>query len=156
VVVRPFNTYGPHQSARAIIPTIVTQALTGDTVRLGSLHPRRDMTFVSDTVAGFLAAATGSDAALGQTIQLGTGEDVSVGEMVEAVGRLLGKQLNVETDPARIRPAASEVERLISDPARAAELLGWKPSVSLEDGLRATIAWIEENAARYRVGEYVV
>src|SRR3954462_6262168 len=110
-VLRPFNTYGPRQSARAIIPTIVAQALAGSTLRLGALHPRRDLTFVDDTVAGFLAAAV-QDAAVGRTIQLGTNHDVSVGELVEKVGEILGRALSVEEDAARVRPAASEVERL--------------------------------------------
>jgi NAD dependent epimerase/dehydratase len=117
-IVRPFNTYGPRQSARAVIPTIMSQALAGGTLRLGSLTPRRDLTFVEDTVAGMLAAAD-SDAAIGRTIQLGTGEDVAIGDIVELVGDILGRKLEVELDEARVRPAASEVERLISDPSLA-------------------------------------
>jgi NAD dependent epimerase/dehydratase len=154
-VLRPFNTYGPHQSARAVIPTIISQALAGGPVRLGSLHPRRDLTFVEDTVAGFVAAAT-APAAVGRTIQLGTNHDVSVGELVEQVGGILGRELEVETDRSRVRPAASEVERLISSPALAEELMGWKPAVSLHDGLARTIDWIERNAHRFRVDHYVI
>jgi NAD dependent epimerase/dehydratase len=155
VIVRPFNTYGPHQSARAVVPTIISQALAGDTLKLGALDPRRDLTFVEDTARGFEAAAT-SDAAVGHTIQLGTGHDVSVGEVVAMVGEVLGKELTVETDAARIRPAKSEVMRLISDPAKAAELTGWRPVVELREGLERTIAWIEQNQARYRVGDYAI
>lgn len=154
-IVRPFNTYGPRQSARAIIPTIISQALAGSTLRLGSLHPRRDLTFVADTVAGFVAAAT-TAGATGRTVQLGTGHDVSVADLVDMVGDILGKDLHVETDPARVRPEGSEVERLISSPALAAELLGWRPEVELREGLARTVEWIERNAARYRVDHYVI
>jgi len=155
-VVRPFNTYGPHQSARAILPTIISQALAGPGLRLGSLHPRRDMTFVEDTAAAFIAVAEADDRVVGRTVQLGTGVDVSIGELVELVGSLLGKELTVETDPARVRPPNSEVERLISDPALAAELAGWRPTVELRDGVARTIAWIEREAARFRIGEYAI
>jgi dTDP-glucose 4,6-dehydratase len=153
-IVRPFNTYGPFQSARAIVPTIVSQALAGDTLRLGSLHPRRDLTYVTDTAAGFVAAAT-SERALGRTIQLGTGHDVSIGDLVDLVSDILGKSLEVELDEQRVRPAASEVQRLISSPALAEELTGWRPTVELREGLTRTIAWIEANAARFRADEYV-
>jgi NAD dependent epimerase/dehydratase len=155
VIVRPFNTYGPHQSARAVVPTIISQALAGDTLRLGSTDPRRDLTFVEDTARGFEAAAT-SDAAIGHTIQLGTGHDVSVGEVVGMVGEVLGKDLTVETDQARVRPEKSEVMRLTSDPAKAAELTGWRPEVDLREGLERTVSWIEQNQARYRVGDYAI
>ena len=154
-VLRPFNTYGPHQSRRAIVPTIITQALAGGRLRLGSLEPRRDLTYVSDTVEGFIAAAK-SPAALGRTIQLGTDSDVSIGELVEIVGDLLGRELEVDLDPARVRPARSEVMRLISRPRLARELLGWSPRTTLEDGLQRTIEWLEEQAAPERVAEYVV
>ena len=155
VVLRPFNTYGPRQSARAIIPTIISQALAGDTLRLGSLHPRRDLTFVRDTAAGMIAAATAPDA-VGQTIQLGTGEAVSVGEIVDLVGELMGKELHAVLDEARVRPANSEVELLLSEPARARELLGWEPQVALREGLERTIEWVGLNATRYRADEYVI
>jgi dTDP-glucose 4,6-dehydratase len=154
-VLRPFNTFGPRQSARAVIPTIITQALAGDVLRLGSTDPRRDLTFVEDTAAGFVAAAA-SEAAVGRTIQLGTGEDVSVGEIVERVGAILGRELTVETDPARVRPAQSEVQLLLSDPSLARELTGWTPAVGVDEGLARTVAWIEANASRYRLGDYVL
>lgn len=153
-VLRPFNTYGPHQSARAVIPTIITQALAGGVVRLGSLDPRRDMTFVADTAAGFIAAAE-SDAALGRTVQLGTGTDHSIGEIVETVGEIVGRELEVELDEQRVRPPDSEVMRLISSPALAAELMDWTPTVDLREGLERTLKWIEANLHRYRVGDYV-
>jgi NAD dependent epimerase/dehydratase len=154
-VLRPFNTYGPRQSARAIVPTIIGQALGGSTLRLGSLHPRRDLTFVEDTATAFTAAAT-SDAALGRTIHLGTDHDVSVGDLVGIVGELLGRELTVETDPARVRPPNSEVERLRASPALARELLGWEPRVDLREGLARTIEWIERNVGRYRANDYVI
>jgi NAD dependent epimerase/dehydratase len=154
-VVRPFNTYGPRQSARAIIPTIVVQALSGSTLRLGALHPRRDLLFVEDTVAGFMAAGT-SEAAIGRTVHLGTNHDVSVGELVELVGELIGADLTVETDPARVRPPDSEVERLRASPALARELLGWEPRVDLRSGMARTIEWIEHNVRQYRVDDYVI
>jgi nucleoside-diphosphate-sugar epimerase len=155
-IVRPFNTYGPHQSARAILPTIISQALAGPRLRLGSLHPRRDMTYVEDTAAAFVAAAEADSAIVGRTVQLGTGVDVSVGDLVDLVGSLLGKELAVETDPARVRPPRSEVERLISAPALAAELTGWRPTVELREGVARTIGWIEREAARFRVDEYAI
>jgi dTDP-glucose 4,6-dehydratase len=154
-VLRPFNTYGPRQSARAIIPTIISQALASSTLRLGSLHPRRDLTYVEDTAAAFVAAAT-SEAAVGRTIQLGTNHDVSVSDLVDMVAEILGRELTVETDPARLRPDKSEVERLISGPLLARELLGWEPTVDLREGVARTIDWIERNVHRYRVDHYVI
>lgn len=154
-IVRPFNTYGPRQSARAIVPTILSQALTTGTLRLGSLEPRRDLTYVEDTVAGFIAAA-GEERTIGHTIHLGSGHDVSVGEIVEMVSDLLGKPLPVEVDPARIRPPNSEVQRLISSPALARGLMGWEARTPLPEGLARTMDWIERNVHRYRADEYVV
>ncbi len=154
-VVRPFNTYGPRQSARAIIPTIISQALAGSPLRLGSLTPRRDLTFVADTAAGFVAAATAEDA-VGRTIQLGANHDVSVGDLVRLVGEVLGRELSVETDPRRVRPEASEVVRLISGPFLAEKVLGWRAEVPLSEGLAQTIAWMERNAERYRASDYVI
>lgn len=154
-ILRPFNTFGPFQSARAIVPTIVSQALAGGPVRLGSLHPRRDLTFVADTVAGFLAAAESPDA-VGRTIQLGTGVDVSVGDLVDLVAEVLGRELEVETEAERIRPAKSEVQRLVSDPSLARTLTGWEPRVDLREGLRRTVEWIDANSDRFRTDHYVI
>jgi NAD dependent epimerase/dehydratase len=153
--VRPFNTYGPHQSTRAVIPTIITQALVGDTLKLGSLEPRRDLTYVSDTVAGFIAAAA-TPGLEGVTMQLGTGSDVSIGDLVDLVAEILGKELTVELDAQRVRPSLSEVERLISSPARARTLTGWEPEVDLREGLARTIAWLEQHAARVARDDYAV
>ena len=154
-IVRPFNTYGPHQSARAVIPTIVSQALAGDVVRLGSLHPRRDLTYVTDTADGFTAAAVAPEA-VGRTMQLGTGAEVSVAQLVEEVGELLGRELTVQQSAERVRPEASEVDLLVSDPSLARELTGWSPKVGLREGLSSTIEWIERHADRYRVDHYVI
>jgi dTDP-glucose 4,6-dehydratase len=153
-IVRPFNTYGPHQSARAIVPTIILQAVAGNLLHLGALDTRRDLTHVSDTVAGFITAAE-APAAVGRTLQLGTGTDVSVAELVQVVGELMERELTAEVDQERLRPPNSEVERLISDPGLAERLIGWKASTDLRHGLAQTIAWFEANADRYRFGEYV-
>lgn len=142
VVLRPFNTYGPRQSPRAVLPAMLRQLIAGEReVRLGRLDPRRDLTFVLDTVDGFVRAATvpGID---GETIQLGTGRSESIGELFEMACRLLGVDAQVVQDPVRLRPDASEVMVLQSDPSRARELLGWEATTSLEDGLAATIEWM--------------
>ncbi len=142
VVLRPFNTFGPRQSQRAVLPTMIRQLLAGrEEVRLGRLDPRRDLTFVADTVDGFIRAATvaGID---GQVIQLGTGRSESIGELFALVCRLLGVEARPVEEAARLRPDASEVLVLQSDPSRARELLGWRAETSLEDGLRRTIEWL--------------
>jgi len=154
-VLRPFNTYGPRQSARAVIPTIVSQALAGDVLRLGSLDPRRDLTFVTDTVDGFVRAALAPEA-IGRTVQLGTERDVSVGDIVRVVGEVLGRELTVKQDADRIRPEASEVMRLVSSPRVASELLGWSAQVDLQEGLRRTIEWLEGSRERFRTEHYVI
>lgn len=154
-VLRPFNTFGPRQSARAVIPTIVSQVLAGGPVRLGSLTPRRDLTYVDDTVAGYLAAMS-EPATIGRTIQLGTGHDVAVSEIVDAVGELVGRTPEVELDPARVRPEKSEVLLLLSSPRLADRLMHWRPEFDLREGLRRTIAYIEEHPGRYRSDQYVI
>ena len=151
--LRPFNTYGPRQSARAVIPTIITQALTGDEVRLGALHPTRDFTFVGDTVDGFLRAA-GSPRAVGQIINLGADSEITIGDLAAKIIALVGRDVPIVTEEQRLRPARSEVERLWADNRKARELLGWRPQVSLDEGLRRTIAWIRDHLDRYRPGEY--
>jgi len=154
VTVRPFNTYGPRQSARAVIPTIITQCLTGDTVRLGNLAPTRDLMYVSDTVEGFLCAAQADEAAIGQTVNLGTGTGISIGDLAKKIASLTGKAVRIESDGERVRPAASEVDRLVADNRLAQKLIGWKPQVSLDDGLRQTIPWVEKNLSRFRPDTY--
>jgi NAD dependent epimerase/dehydratase len=157
VVARPFNTFGPRQSTRAIIPTIITQALAGKSITLGATAPRRDFTFVCDTAAAMIAAAE-QDAAVGDVVHFGSGTDVSVGELAQKIVSLVGGSAEINSDAARVRPAASEVDRLLCDNSKAAKLLNWKPTVSLESGLRTTIDWIArpENLARYRTGEYSI
>ncbi len=140
VILRPFNTFGPRQSPRAVISTIIDQALRGGPVRLGSLWPRRDFTFVEDTVQGFIRAGE-VETALGETFNLGTGRDVAIGTLAETIGALLGTPLEIVADDRRQRPPDSEVSRLLSDNGKARRLLGWEPRVSLEDGLRRTIDW---------------
>ena len=152
-ILRPFNTFGPRQSARAIIPTVISQALSRPVVKLGSLDPRRDLTYVKDTAAGFVALA-GCDAAIGRVVNIGRGEDVSIGDLVERIGARLGRTLTVETDSVRVRPAASEVGRLLAGTALARELIGWSPRYSLDQGLDATIAWVRDNLALFRVDSY--
>jgi nucleoside-diphosphate-sugar epimerase len=153
-IARPFNAYGPHQSARAIVPTIAAQALGGSRLRLGLLDPRRDLTFVHDTVEGLLAIAA-AEGAVGRTLQLGSGTDVSVGELVQVIGELVGRELEVELDPERVRPGDSEVARLVCDGAATAAVTGWRPATALRDGLAQTLAWIEAHAHLFRAGEYV-
>jgi len=155
VTVRPFNTFGPRQSARAVIPTIITQVLAGETVRLGSLAPTRDMNFVSNTVDGFVAAAE-SDAAIGESINLGSGREITIGDLAEMIARLAGRPMHIETQSDRLRPEASEVERLLAANEKAGRLLNWEPRVSLESGLETTIEWIEAHMERYRPGVYAV
>ena len=154
VTVRPFNTFGPRQSARAVIPTIITQVLGGGVVRLGNLSPRRDFNYVRNTVEGFVRAAAAPDA-VGRTLNLGSGREISIGELVELIGRLAGRSVQVEVEEARTRPTGSEVERLLADISAARDILGWSPAVSLEDGLRETIAWLQDRLDAYRVGTYV-
>ena len=155
VTIRPFNTYGPRQSARAVIPTIITQALTRDRIYLGNLEPRRDLTYVSDTVEGFLLAG-GAEDVIGETINLGANEEVSIGDLAQTIIRLVGRSVEIVTDEGRFRPEKSEVMRLWSDNRKAKRLLGWEPQVSLEDGLRETIAWITEHLDHYQIGKYIV
>ena len=155
VTVRPFNTYGPRQSARAVIPTIITQALTTDCIRLGNLDARRDFTYVRDTVNGFLQAAHAPNVT-GQELNLGTGPDISVGELAEHIVRLVGRPVVIETESERMRPEKSEVMRLLSDNGLARRALGWEPAYSLEDGLRETIAWIGDHLDFYHIGRYEI
>jgi NAD dependent epimerase/dehydratase len=155
VTVRPFNTYGPRQSARAVIPTIIGQALTQEVIRLGNLEARRDLTYVSDTVEGFLKAGEAAGVE-GATFNLGTGQEVSIGELVQEILPLVGRSLQIEVDPTRLRPEKSEVERLLSDNSLADERLGWQPQVSLREGLRRTIEWMRNHLELYEPGRYQV
>ena len=153
--VRPFNTYGPRQSQRAIIPTIIAQAMKAQTVKLGNLDPVRDLTFVTDTARGFLAAAR-SDRAKGETVNLGVGSGVSIRELVERIGKLVGRKLEVEQENARMRREGSEVVRLVSNNEKARSLMAWKPEVDLDDGLAATLDHIRKYPQDYQPRGYVV
>ncbi|WP_374440443.1 GDP-mannose 4,6-dehydratase [Stella sp.] len=155
VTLRPFNTYGPGQSPRAVIPAIVQQALAGGPVRLGALEPERDFTFVDDTVQAMILAADAA-AAVGCEINLGTGEAIAIGALARRIIALVGRPCTIELDAQRMRPPASEVDRLCSDNRRAAELLGWRPRVSLDEGLRRTIAWWRDGSPRFDWRGYAV
>ncbi len=153
VTLRPFNTYGPRQSARAVIPTIISQALTRSRIRLGNLDARRDLTFVSDTVAGYLRVAT-VPGIEGETFNLGTGQEITIADLVNEVIKIVGKPVEVEVDTARLRPGKSEVQRLLSDNRKARHRLGWQPEVSLPEGLQRTAAWIADHLNLFRPDEY--
>ena len=155
VTLRPFNTYGPRQSARAIIPTIISQGLSGPVIRLGRLTPLRDLTFVSDVVAGFIQAAA-SPRAVGEVINLGSGRAITIGDLARRIIGLLegGKEITLEE--ARLRPDASEVMELICNYGKAKQVLGWQPQVDLEEGLTRTIAFIRDHLERYKPALYTV
>ncbi len=155
VTVRPFNTFGPRQSARAIIPTIITQCLTDSCIRLRNLTPPRHLIAGSDIVRGFVLAAQ-SPQAVGRTINLGSGVDTSIGDLAQMIAGLMGRSVEMTREEERIRPPGSEVERLQADHTTARTLLGWEPAVSLEEGLRLTVEWIREHLDAYRPGVYVV
>ncbi|WP_064710827.1 NAD-dependent 4,6-dehydratase LegB [Rhizobium bangladeshense] len=151
-IARPFNTFGPRQSARAVIPTVISQLLSGrTTLKLGALSPTRDFNFVQDTCDGFLALAA-SDEAVGQTVNVGSGSEISIGETVQLIADLIGVNVEVECDEQRLRPTNSEVERLCCDNSLIKSLTGFSPRYSLEDGLKATIEWLRQpqNLARYK------
>ncbi|TMK97226.1 MAG: NAD-dependent epimerase/dehydratase family protein, partial [Actinobacteria bacterium] len=155
VIVRPFNTFGPRQSMRAVIPTIATQALWSDTIRLGSLDTTRDFTFVRDTATGFIHAAA-AQAVEGRTFNLGVGKEIAVGELAELIRDVVGRDLPIEQEDSRMRPAGSEVDRLCSDPTQARDLLGWTPEHDLRTGLALTIEWIRTRGRRAGIEQYVV
>jgi len=153
VTIRPFNTYGPGQSARAVIPTIITQALQAEEIHLGNLEARRDFTYLDDTVAAFIKAAEtpGID---GETFNLGSGSEVSIRELTEDILALTGSQARVVVDEERLRPEKSEVLRLLADNSKARRVLGWEPKVGLREGLTQTIAWVRAHMDFYRPGRY--
>lgn len=152
-ILRPFNTYGPRQSARAVIPTIIAQALTLDRIRLGALDPERDFTFVEDTVEGFLRMGL-AEGVEGQEMNLGTGTCLSIGDLAHKILRLVGRDLPIVCEEERLRPPQSEVLRLHADARRARQMLGWQPRVSLDEGLERTIAWIRDHLELYRPEVY--
>jgi len=153
VTLRPFNTYGPRQSARAVIPTIIAQALTQPTIQLGNLDAKRDLTYVSDTIAGYLRVAE-TPGVEGETFNLGTGSEVKIIELAQEIISLLGKDLKIVVDPSRLRPKKSEIQRLLSDNRLAQTRLGWRPQVSLREGLLRTIEWVAQHLDLYRPEDY--
>ena len=148
-IIRPFNTYGPRQSSRAVIPTIITQALTKGKIFLGSLHPTRDYTYVKDTVEAFIKVAE-SPKSIGEVINIGANFEISIGTLAEKIISLIGKNVEIVSDSSRIRPPKSEVERLWCDNRKAMELLGWSPTTPLEEGLNKTVDWISDNIYLYK------
>jgi dTDP-glucose 4,6-dehydratase len=155
LTLRPFNTYGPRQSMRAVIPTIITQALSRDRIQLGNLNPTRDLNFVTDTVDGMLRAAS-ADSLLGQSTNIGTGTEISVGDLAQKIIQLVGRKVEIVQDSARLRPDLSEVERLLADSRIMRRETGWTNQASLDDGLQQTIDWIRAHLDRYRPDEYAV
>ena len=155
VVARPFNTFGPRQTARAVIPTIVTQALTRDKIQLGATATTRDFLYVADTAAGLMRCAE-VDAALGEVINLGTGVEVSIADVVERVARLVDREVAVELEEDRLRPPASEVERLLADPRKAKRILDWEAETAFDEGLLLTIEWMRGALDAYKPALYNV
>jgi NAD dependent epimerase/dehydratase len=155
-VVRPFNTYGPRQSTRAVIPTILSQIFAGaDKIHLGSTTPTRDFNYVEDTASGFTAVAA-CDRAVGHVVNIGSGREISIGDLVRLLIDITGRKVDVVTDEERLRPGGSEVERLLCDNTRAREWAGWTPQFTLEDGLTKTAEWVEQNLSSLRTRGYHV
>jgi NAD dependent epimerase/dehydratase len=155
VTLRPFNTFGPRQSMRAVIPTIIVQALTRDEVKLGSLEPSRDFTFVADTVSGFLKAAQADDV-LGDEVNLGNDNTIRISDLANKIFDIVGKTPKIVTDPQRIRPGKSEVMRLWASNEKAKRMIGWEPQISLDQGLRITVEWIAAHLHLYQPDQYTV
>ena len=153
--IRPFNTYGPRQSARAVIPTIITQVLKGDKLKLGDLTPTRDLNFVYDTVEGFLKMACVPEA-IGEVINIGSGKEISIGDLAKKIMSLIGKEVPIVTEEIRKRPKKSEVQRLLADNSKAKKLLNWQPKYTIDEGLKITIDWISKNLNKYKVDIYNV
>jgi NAD dependent epimerase/dehydratase len=152
--IRPFNTFGPRQSARAVIPTIISQALSGaKTIQLGSVSPVRDMNYVKDTVRGFMAVAD-SEQTIGQVVNVGRGEGVTIGELAKTILDLCESSAEIQVDNDRVRPEKSEVMALICQNAKAHDLLDWSPEYSLQQGLADTVAWMRNNLSRYKTNIY--
>ncbi len=155
VVVRPFNAYGPRQSTRAVIPTIITQALTKETIELGDTATTRDFTLVLDTVQGFIQAAEVPEA-VGEIINVGSGQEISIGDLVKKIVILAKRPVQIKIDHKRLRPKNSEVQRLLADSSKARKLLSWSPKYSLDEGLRMTIDWVKKNLNNFHPETYHV
>ncbi|MBC8490025.1 MAG: GDP-mannose 4,6-dehydratase [Bacteroidetes bacterium] len=155
ITIRPFNTYGPRQSARAVIPTIISQVLNSKNIFLGSLEPKRDFTYIDDTVEGFIKIAQSKNCD-GEVINIGSNIEISIGDLANKIISIIGRQVKIESEDKRKRPPKSEVERLICDNKKVKELLGWEPHVSLEEGLIKTIEWVKKSTDLYKTGIYNV
>ena len=153
--IRPFNSYGPRQSARAVIPTIISQVLNSKDIFLGSLEPTRDFTFIDDTVEGFIKIAE-SVKCIGEVINIGSNIEISMGDLANKIISIIGRQVKIESEDKRKRPPKSEVERLICDKKKAKELLGWAPRINLEEGLKKTIEWIEKSPDLFKSNIYSI
>ncbi len=154
VTARPFNTYGPRQTARAVIPTIASQLIAGcNILKLGSLHPKRDFNFVQDTVNGMLALSVCKKAE-GQVVNIGSGEEWSIAQTVDMLSEIVGRRVEITTDDVRIRPKRSEVDRLLADVSKLKELTGWKSNTSFNQGLIKTVDWIKKNIHNFDIGRY--
>jgi NAD dependent epimerase/dehydratase len=153
--IRPFNTYGPRQSGRAIIPTIISQALTKKEISLGSVHPTRDLTFISDTVEGFIKVAE-SPESQGEVINIGSNFDISIGDLAQKIIDIINPEVKIISDEKRVRRKGSEVEKLMAENLKAEKLIGWKPKVTLDEGLKITVQWISDNIKLYKPNMYVI
>jgi NAD dependent epimerase/dehydratase len=151
--MRPFNTYGPRQSARAVIPTIIVQALTEGVIKLGATTPTRDFTFVKDTIQGFIKIGQ-NDNTIGQVINIGSGFEISIGKLADKIAKIMGKEITVQIEEQRLRPEKSEVNRLLADNTKADQLVNWKPDYTLDQGLAITVEWIKENLDKYKAQIY--
>jgi NAD dependent epimerase/dehydratase len=154
-IARPFNCYGPRQSSRAVIPTIITQAIAQSSVKLGNIHTTRDFNFVSDVVEGFLAIAA-TPATIGKTLNIGSGTEISIRELTDLIFELIGTERPVSVEEARLRPEASEVNRLCANSDCLRQMTPWRPKVPLREGLLQTIEWIQQNLDQYAIGSYSV
>lgn len=153
VTIRPFNIYGPRQSTRAVIPTIISQVLHGNKIELGSLLPTRDFTYIDDTIRGFLLAAD-KDQAIGQTINIGSNKEISIIDLTNKIMKLMGKEVPIESSDNRVRPQKSEVERLLADNNLANKILNWTPQITLTDGLKQVIQWLSAQQFDPKIKEY--
>lgn len=154
-IIRPFNCFGPRQSLRAVIPTIISQAINNRFICLGSTTPRRDFTYVSDTVAGFIRVAESAKSA-GEVINIGTGKDISIGELAKMIARIIGKDVSIKKEKIRKRPTKSEVMCLCADIRKAKKILKWEPRISLENGLKNTINYIKMHQEEYMRKGYAI
>ncbi len=155
VTVRPFNTYGPRQSARAVVPAFISQALANGVIKLGATEPTRDLTYCTDTGRGFMALAEAPEA-VGRVVNLGNNLEISIGDLARIIADLCGKDIPLEIDQQRLRPEGSEVMRLRVDNTLANELAGWAPTITLKEGLASTVEWIKENLALFKTDRYIV